>query len=111
MSQPHNVLLLQHEGRLQLALQAYNSGQFRSYRAAAHAYNVKQQALSQRAKGILFRIETPPNCLKLTGTEEQMIVQYILDLDSRGFAPWLCEVADMADKLLGARGGKPVGKN
>jgi hypothetical protein len=71
MSQPHNALLLQHKGRLQLALQAYNSGQFRSHRAAAHAYNVKQQVLSQRAKGILFCIETPPNCLKLTGTKEQ----------------------------------------
>jgi hypothetical protein len=43
-------------------------------------------------------------------TEEQTIVQYILDLDSWGFAPRLCEVADMADKVLGVRGGEPVGK-
>jgi hypothetical protein len=111
MSQPHNELLLQHERRLQLALQAYNSGQFRSHRATARAYNVKQQVLSQRAKGIPFRIETSPNCLKFTGTEEQTIVRYILDLHSRGSAPRLCEVADMADKLLGVRGGKPVGKH
>jgi hypothetical protein len=40
-----------------------------------------------------------------------MIIQYILDLDSRGFAPQLCKVADMADKLLGVRGGKPVGRH
>jgi len=40
-----------------------------------------------------------------------MIVQYILDLDSRGFAPQLCEVADIADKLLTTRGGILVGKN
>ena len=44
-------------------------------------------------------------------TEEQTIVRYILDLDSRGFAPRLYKVADMADKLLGIRGGEPVGKN
>ena len=40
-----------------------------------------------------------------------MIVRYILNLDSRGFAPRLCEVADIADKLLAVRGGTPVGKN
>ena len=48
---------------------------------------------------------------KLTTTEEQTIVRYVLDLDSQGFAPRLYEVADMADKLLGIRGGEPVGKN
>jgi hypothetical protein len=48
--------------------------------------------------------------VKFTSTEEQTIVRYILDLNSRGFAPHLSEVANMADKLLGERGGKPVGK-
>ena len=48
---------------------------------------------------------------KLTLTEEYTIVQYILDLDSRGFSPRLCEVADMADKLLSVRGGESVGKH
>jgi hypothetical protein len=44
-------------------------------------------------------------------TEEQTIVRYILDLNSRGFAPQLCEVADTADKLLGVQGGEPIGKH
>ena len=48
---------------------------------------------------------------KLTTTKEQTIIRYILDLDSRGFAPRLCEVADIADKLLSIRGGELVGKN
>jgi hypothetical protein len=34
----------------------------------------------------------------------------MLDLNSRGFARRLCEVADIADKLLGVRGGKLVSK-
>jgi hypothetical protein len=52
-----------------------------------------------------------PNSQKLTTTEEQMIIRYILDLDLRGFAPRLCEVADMADKLLAVHGGELVGKH
>jgi hypothetical protein len=37
-------------------------------------------------------------------------VHVILDLDSRGFAPRLCEVADIVDKVLGVRGSKLVSK-
>ena len=39
-----------------------------------------------------------------------MIVNYILDLDSRGFAPTYAAVRDMADKLLAARGAGQVGQ-
>jgi hypothetical protein len=99
------------EGRIELALQAYKDGQFQSMRRAANAYNVCQRALTRRYNGTLARANTRPSGQKLSATEEQTIVRYILDLDSRGFAPRLCEVADMADKLLAARGGKPVGKN
>jgi hypothetical protein len=106
-----NTLSLQHEGRVLLALEAYKAGEFKSHRAAAAAFNVKRHILDQRAKGVPPRAETPSPRLKLTSTEEETIVQYILDLDARGFAPHLSEVADMADKLLGERGSRPVGKN
>jgi hypothetical protein len=49
--------------------------------------------------------------MKLLGTEEQVIVQHILDLDSRGFPPRLAAVKDMADSLLAARHQGPVGIN
>ncbi|KAL5375218.1 hypothetical protein PMIN02_013148 [Paraphaeosphaeria minitans] len=111
MAPPDNALSLAHEGRVQLAIQAYDTGQFQSRRAAARAYNVKHHTLSERVRGVSFRPETRANCHKLTSTEERILVRTILDLDARGFAPRLCEVADMADKLLAARGGKPVGKN
>jgi hypothetical protein len=87
MSQPHHALLLQHKGRVQPALQACISGQFKSHQAAAHAFNVKHHILSKRVKEISFHAETPPNGLRLTSTKEQTIVQYILDLDLQGFAP------------------------
>jgi hypothetical protein len=111
MSQQHNAIAIQEGGRLDVALSAYRTGQFNSLRRAAAAFNVPHQTLSDRLRGITSRAKTRPNRQKLTTTEEQTIVQYILDLDSRGFAPRLCEVADMADKLLGVRGGEPVGKH
>jgi hypothetical protein len=39
-----------------------------------------------------------------------VIVRHILELDSRGFAPTLDAVRDMADKLLAERGAGHVGK-
>jgi hypothetical protein len=99
------------EGRIELALQAYTLHQFKTLRRAAAAFSVRHQRLSDRLHGITNRRQTRPGIQKLTSTEEQTIVRYILDLDSRGFAPRLCEVADIADKLLASRSGIPVGKN
>jgi hypothetical protein len=110
MPQQQNAILTQKEGRLTPAIQAFRTGQFKSIRRAAAAYNVRHQQLSKRLQGITFRPITQPNCQKLTKSEEQTIVRYILDLDSRGFAPQLCEVADMAEKLLRERDGQPLGK-
>jgi hypothetical protein len=40
MPQQHNAITIQEEGRLNLALQAYTTGQFKSLRRAAAAFNV-----------------------------------------------------------------------
>jgi hypothetical protein len=111
MPQQQNAQLSNREGRIQLALSAYTTHQFRSLRRAAEVFNVPHTLLTRRYHGITHRLETRNARHKLTATEEQTIVQYILDLDSRGFAPRLCEVADMADKVLGVRGGELVGKH
>ena len=111
MSQQQDAQVSNQEGRIQLALSAYNSQQFRSLRRAAEAFEVPLTTLSRRHKGVTHRLETRHAQHKLTATEEQTIVQYILDLDSRGFAPRLYEVVDIADKLLAVRGSKPVGKH
>jgi hypothetical protein len=111
MSQQTKDLIYQQEGRIDLALQGFQSGQFETIRRAATAFNVPHQRLSDRLHGIGFRPRKRANGHKLTSSEEHTIIQYILDLDARGFAPRLSEVADMADKLLTARGKEPVGKN
>ena len=110
MPQQNKEIQFQQEGRTELALRAYQQRQFKSLRRAAAAYNVRHQDLSRRRQGMPFRPYTQPGIQKLTKTEEQTVVRYILDLDARGFAPQLSEVADMANKLLAVRDGTPVGK-
>ncbi|OCK72649.1 hypothetical protein K432DRAFT_316088, partial [Lepidopterella palustris CBS 459.81] len=36
---------------------------------------------------------------------------YILNLNSRGFAPWLCKIVNIVDKLLAIYSRILVGKN
>ena len=46
----------------------------------------------------------------LTALEEEAVVQYIMDLDARGFPPSLEDVRVMADRILASRGTRRVGK-
>jgi hypothetical protein len=45
---------------------------------------------------------------RLRKTEEDVIVQHILDLNLRGFPPQLATVKDMADSLLAKRYEDPI---
>ena len=58
------------EGRKLLALQAYQSGQIKSLRAASKAYDVPFSSLSYRASGHLPRAEIGQYNRKLSDTEE-----------------------------------------
>ena len=49
--------------------------------------------------------------LNLTKVEEEVIIQYILDRDSKRFSPWITNVRDIANLLLRKRGARPVGIN
>jgi hypothetical protein len=60
--------------------------------------------------GLTARPETRPNRQKLSELEEGVIIRYILDLDTRGFAPRLASVEDMANYILESRGADCVGK-
>jgi hypothetical protein len=81
MPQQQNAQLSNREGRIQLTLSAYNTPHFRSLRHAAEAFNVPHATLARRYNRITNRPDTRNARHKLTTTEEQTIVQYILDLD------------------------------
>ena len=48
MATPLSQLALYKEGRLQLAAQAYKTGQFLSYTTAVKAYNINRSTLQNR---------------------------------------------------------------
>ena len=54
--------------------------------------------------------ERRPASHKLTNLEEEVILQHILNMDARGFAPRLASVEDMANYILESQGGRRVGK-
>jgi hypothetical protein len=97
------------EADVQLAISAIHTSEILAVSRAASAYNVVESTLRNRRAGKPARRDCKPNSKKLTQLEEEVIVRYILDLDTRGFAPTYAAVRDMADKLLAARGGGHVG--
>jgi hypothetical protein len=103
MAPPEDVQSLHKEGRLALALQAYQLGQFSSTRACADKYNVAESTLRYRLKGYPARRDAHPNNRKLTNTKESTLVQWILSIDERGLPPTRPIVRQMATLLLQKR--------
>lgn len=95
----------QQEGRLLLALQAYRKGQFSSIRQAALSYNVPPSNLEHRLKGRVARVDSRANNHKLTPTEEEALLQWILSMDERGYPPTISALRDAARLLLQQRVG------
>src|ERR1700712_1949057 len=60
ISQQQHKMPTQEEGRIDLVHLAYISGQFKSLRCAAAAFNVRHQRLSNRLHGITNRRQTRP---------------------------------------------------
>ena len=101
------IQLSQKEGRSLLAVQALQLRRVKSQREAARLYDVSRTTISRRLQGIHPRGETTHVNLKMTPTEEQSLVQWILDLNQRGFPPYIIDVRRMGDVLLAARGQDP----
>jgi transcriptional regulator with XRE-family HTH domain len=98
------------EAMLTLALQALQNNDKLSEQAVAKIYGVDRSTLARRRAGKPARQDITPKSRKLTELEEETIVQYTVELDTRGFPPRLRGVEDMANQLLRVRDAPPVGK-
>ena len=65
---------VQNEANIQLAIQAFNRGQFKTLNAAAREYRVSQSTVLRRSQGIILQRDTIPNSRKLTPTKEESLL-------------------------------------
>jgi hypothetical protein len=104
---PQRSQVLSKEGRLSLAIASFNNNPQLSSRRLAKLYNVPRSTLQARLQGTPAKHETTSVNLKMSLVEEQSLVEWILDLDRRGFPPHIIDVRRMADTLLANRGQNP----
>jgi hypothetical protein len=105
MSPPTSAQLASKEGRMALAIKSYKSGSFTSIRSAANTYGIPESTLRSRLQGRPSLEEKRSANLKLTDTEEQTLVNWILSMDERGLPVRIALIRDMANLLLQKRTG------
>ena len=91
------------ESQINLAIQAIQKDPKLAVRRAASIFHVAESTLRHRMSGRRARTDIPSNSRRLTNLEENVIATYIIDLDSRGFAPRIPDVEEMANVVLAAR--------
>ena len=91
------------ERQIQTALQALKRDAKLPLRSAAAFYNVAEATLRDRRAGRPSQADRWPKSRNLTKTEEDVVVKHILELVTRGFPPWLADVANMANSLRAER--------
>ena len=117
MPQQQGSQFSQKEGRIALAIQAFERGQFKSLRAATKSYDVSYSTIWDRVNGRSSRHDSEPRNQKLTTTKESTLVQWILSMDQRGLPPRPDSIQQMANLLLekqsdlGQGSGSGIGKH
>ena len=97
------------ESQINLAIQAIQKDPKITVRRAASIFNVAESTVRHRMNGRSARRDLRANNSRLSELEEGTLVRYILDLDTRGFAPRLRDVEDMANVIAESRDASRVG--
>ena len=111
MAPPNLAQHTSREADIHLAISALDANQIQTKRRAAATFEVSRTTLHRQRDSKLARRDYQPNLKKLTQQEEEVIVKYILDLDTRGFSPTYAAERDIANKLLLTRSSSPIGRD
>jgi hypothetical protein len=110
-SQPFNIEIQTQETRIILAIEAIRLSKKLSKRRATKIYKMLYATFSYKITSRTYYSESKANYYKLTDLEEDTIVRYILDLDSRGFAPCLAGIKNITNLLLESQEVLYISKN
>uniref|UniRef100_A0A093ULC9 Tigger transposable element-derived protein 2 n=2 Tax=Talaromyces marneffei PM1 TaxID=1077442 RepID=A0A093ULC9_TALMA len=97
------------EGRILLAISDLQNERILRVAQAASVYNIPRTTLQRRLRGVQQRSEVRANSHKLTQSEEESLIKWVLDLDRRGLPPRHSLVREMANYLLSQHGDQRVG--
>ena len=98
-SLPNEMESSSKESRMILALEAMKNNPYLTIRAAAKLYEVPRTTLQTRCAGVQSRRDIPANSTKLTLIEETVLLETILDLDTRGFQVRFANIIIIIDCL------------
>lgn len=100
------------ETRLQQAIQGFLSRQYTSIRAAAAANDVDHTTVSRRLKGQVPRGLARESQQLLSNQQEELLKQWILDLETQGHAPTYTAIRELATIISTNSGGpEKIGHN
>jgi predicted HTH domain antitoxin len=105
---------VEQEGRTLLAISALKNKEISSVQRAAEIFDIPRSTLRDRLNGRQYRIEKRANSHRLSTTQEESLIEWILSRDQRGVPPRPSHVQEMANILLQAdnpSGFRPIGKN
>src|SRR5947209_1215650 len=106
---------LEIEGKIELAILALENKEIASIHEAAWLYNIPHSTLSDQLKDHPSHTILRANSHQLTEAEEEILIQWVLDLAKQGLPPRPAFIENMANHLLAVRdptsSSTRVGKN
>jgi hypothetical protein len=110
-SQLFNIEIQTQETRIILAIKVIRLSKKLSKRRIAKIYKILYATFSYKIISRTYCFESKANYHKLTDLEKDIIVRYILDLDSRGFVSRLASIKNITNLLLKSQGVLYINKN
>src|SRR6266699_2193787 len=105
----YEMSVLSKETKITLAIEAIRTTKKMSIRRTIKTYDLLESSFRNRMKDMIPLAERYNGRYRLTPAEEETLLRYILDLDSRRFAPRIDNMEDIANILFTTYSTERVG--